>query len=247
MTAIADLAERLRTARHAIALTGAGISTESGIPDFRSASSGIWSEHDPAKVASLEGFRREPRAFYEFWGERFAGLDRAQPNGGHRALAELERQGKLRALITQNIDGLHQRAGSRRVLEIHGTYSRTRCLGCGATGTLAEAEKRLRAGRLPICDHCGELIKPDVTLFGEDLPPIFLEARRLARASDLVIAMGSSLEVHPAAGLLDDAREAGAGIAIVNRDDTAYDGQAQIVVRGELGPSLLRLSRLLTN
>lgn len=231
------LAALLREATRAVSLTGAGVSTESGIPDFRSASHGLWRGHDPMRIASIEGFRREPRAFYAFWGERFAELGSARPNVTHRLLFALEEKGSLRGVITQNIDGLHQDAGSRAVLEVHGTYRSTRCLGCGATGTLAEVVERVRAGGLPICE-CGELIKPDVVLFGEMLPPAFGDAERWARSCDVLLVLGSSLEVHPVAGLVPLAESAGARIAIVNRDPTPFDDIAEVVVRAELGATM---------
>lgn len=242
---IHELADRLREARHAVALTGAGVSTDSGIPDFRSARSGLWQKHDPMKVASIEGFRREPRAFYDFWGERFAGLDAAKPNVSHEVLARAEARSWLRAVVTQNIDGLHQKAGSREVLEVHGTYSRTRCLGCGATGTLVEVARRVKQGRLPICEDCGELVKPDVVLFGEELPSAFEQARKLVRASDLLVVLGSSLEVHPVASLVPEAKAHGATIIIADRGETEMDDLADVIVRGELSRTMPRLAERL--
>ncbi|MCC6875220.1 MAG: NAD-dependent deacylase [Sandaracinaceae bacterium] len=242
---ICELADRLREARHAVALTGAGVSTDSGIPDFRSARSGLWQKHDPMKVASIEGFRREPRAFYDFWGERFAGLDAAKPNVSHEVLARAEARSWLRAVVTQNIDGLHQKAGSREVLEVHGTYSRTRCLGCDATGTLVEVARRVKQGRLPICEDCGELVKPDVVLFGEELPSAFERARTLVRASDLLVVLGSSLEVHPVASLVPEAKTHGATIIIADRGETEMDDLADVIVRGELSRTMPRLAERL--
>lgn len=239
---VQSLAVRLREAQNAIALTGAGVSTESGIPDFRSASSGLWEKHDPMEVASIEGFRREPRKFYAFWGDRFAKLGEARPNVTHRALAELERAGIVQAVVTQNIDGLHGDAGSKRVLETHGSYRRARCIECGAVSELADALARVRDRRLPICE-CGGLIKPDVTLFGEDLPPVFAEAQTLVQNADLLLVLGSSLEVYPVAGLVPDAKRAGAFVAIVNREPGRFDAIADLLIHGELGPTMGALLR----
>ncbi|HJL16161.1 MAG TPA: Sir2 family NAD-dependent protein deacetylase [Sandaracinaceae bacterium LLY-WYZ-13_1] len=231
-----DLARRLRAARDPMALTGAGVSTESGIPDFRSAESGIWREHDPMEVASLEGFRREPRRFYTFWEPRFGKLGEARPNAAHRVLAALERAGMLSGVVTQNIDGLHGVAGSERVLEVHGSYRQARCLRCGRVESLEAVTERVRQGRLPICEDCGELMKPDVVLFGEQLPPVFAEATRLARQTDLLVVLGSSLGVHPVAGLVPEAHEAGAAVVLINREPSPYDEMADVVIHGELGP-----------
>ncbi len=242
MNEVERLADRLREAESAIALTGAGVSTESGIPDFRSASSGLWRHHDPMRVASVEGFRREPRAFYEFWSERFAGLDRARPNPTHRVLAALEGRGWLRAVITQNIDGLHGRAGSQRVLEVHGSYRQAICIECGRSYRTDEMAARVVAGRLPICDVCGGLVKPDVTLFGESLPPVFAEAEALVREADLLVVLGSSLEVHPVAGLVPEASAAGAFVAILNREPSPYDDLADVVIHAELTDAMTALA-----
>jgi NAD-dependent deacetylase len=241
---IRELAARLREARCAVALTGAGVSTDSGIPDFRSASSGLWEHHDPAQVASLAGFVREPRAFYEFWGERFAKLGEAEPNVTHLTLAALERAGHLAAVVTQNIDGLHGAAGSERVLEVHGSYRQARCLGCGEISSLEEVSARVRGGRLPIC-HCGGLVKPDVTLFGEDLPPSFAEAEALVRQADVLLVLGSSLEVHPVAGLVPEASSHGAFVALINREPSRYDGLADLVLHTELAPAMRELWKIL--
>lgn len=240
--AVEELAERLRAARAPVALTGAGVSTDSGIPDFRSASSGLWREADPMEVASVLGFRREPRRFYDFWGQRFATLGEAQPNVTHRVLAALEDAGMLSGVVTQNIDGLHARAGSGRVLEVHGSYRQARCLGCGRVEPLERVLERVRAGRLPFCEECGELMKPDVVLFGEDLPPVFGEATRLAQDSDLLLVLGSSLEVHPVAGLVPEARAAGSRVVLINRDPSRYDPIADLVLQSELGPVMRALA-----
>lgn len=241
---IAALAALLRDATRAVALTGAGVSTESGIPDFRSEDSGLWRDRDPLQVASIDGFRNDPSGFYEFWGDALAGLGTARPNVTHRLLATLEERGSLLGVITQNIDGLHGDAGSRAVLEVHGSFRTTHCLGCDAAGTLGEVVDQVRGGALPIC-ACGGLIKPDVVLFGELLPPIFGDAEGWARRCDVLLVLGSSLEVYPVAGLVPMASAAGARIAIVNRDPSPFDDIAEIVIHGELGATMTEVAERL--
>lgn len=218
-----------------MALTGAGISTESGIPDFRS-DTGIWAEVDPFEVASIQAFRRDPVRVWSFYCQRIHGLLAAEPNAGHRALAELERRGLLRAVVTQNIDMLHARAGSVDVVEVHGSIRSAECLAClwreGLEGVLAQLED----ADVPTCAQCGEILKPGVTLFGELLPPGALErATELAGAASLVLVVGSSLEVWPVAGLPLEA----AAFAIVNRGPSALDDQALLRVDGAAGETLV--------
>jgi len=231
---IRDLAVMVEEARYAVALTGAGVSTESGIPDFRS-DVGLWQDADPMEVSSIEGFEADPERFYGFWKDKFASLVSATPNDAHRLLAYLESRGRMAAVITQNIDGLHQRAGSGNVLEVHGTFRTVRCLACGHATTIEELfiKEPAEAAR---CTRCGEKrVKPDVVLFGEMLPPAFGAAQTAAREADLLIAMGSSLGVYPVAGLVGEARHNGARIAILNREPTPFDEEADLVVHGELG------------
>ncbi|MCA9611057.1 MAG: NAD-dependent deacylase [Myxococcales bacterium] len=235
------LAALLSGAERVVALTGAGVSTESGIPDFRSHASGLWQEHDPMRVASIDGFLDDPSAFYAFWGDRFGELAEKRPNATHALLAALEAEGRIDAVITQNIDGLHHAAGSRTVLEVHGSYRRARCLGCGIARSLDEVVATVRGGREPRCE-CRSLIKPDVVLFGEMLPPVFGEAERRARACDLMLVLGSSLEVYPVAGLVPLAAESGAKVAIVNRDAGPYDHLAAVAVHAELGETMRALA-----
>lgn len=238
-----ELVAWLRESDRAVALTGAGVSTDSGIPDFRSPSSGLWVQSDPTKVASIQGFRDDPAAFYAFWGDRFAALERSTPNVTHRVLAALEARGLVRAVITQNIDGLHQRAGSRHVLEVHGSWRRTRCTTCGERyDTLRVLEER-RSGEVPRCDLCSGLLKPDVVLFGEPLAQDFEDAERLVSQCDLLIVLGTSLEVWPVAGLAPRAREAGGRVAVVNRDPTAADAEADLVIHAELREVMTRVAR----
>lgn len=239
------LASLVREAQRVVALTGAGVSTESGIPDFRSADHGIWREHDPMQIASIDGFRDDPIGFYEFWGDKLGPIGGARPNATHRLLAALEEAGSLRAVITQNVDGLHDDAGSREVLEVHGSFRSTHCLGCGVAGTLDAVLSRVRGGESPTCLVCGGLIKPDVVLFGEMLPPIFVDAERLARRCDVLLVLGSSLEVYPVAGLVPTASAGGARVAIVNRDPSPFDDLAALVVHAELGATMRALAERL--
>lgn len=238
-----ELARWLRESSRAVALTGAGVSTDSGIPDFRSPHSGLWAHHDPMKVASAEGFRGDPIAFYAFWAERFGSLGEAEPNLTHRILAQLEARGIVRAVVTQNIDGLHQRAGSRNVLEVHGTWRTSRCTTCGeryeTLGYLAE----LRPGEAPTCHLCSGLVKPEVVLFGESLAPAFEEAEREVDRCDLLITLGTSMEVWPVAGLAPRAHRAGARVVVISREETAADDEAELVIHAELAEVSQRLAR----
>jgi NAD-dependent deacetylase len=228
------LAELIRERQPCVALTGAGVSTESGIPDFRSAE-GIWATYDPAEVASIAGFRRDPARVWEFYERRLAVLADAEPNEAHRALAHLEHVGLLEAVVTQNVDGLHQRAGSREVVEVHGSIRSAVCLRCGSRQPAEEALRRLP---LPLCD-CGEPLKPDVVLFGELLPvPAFERAAQLARTARLLLVVGSRLEVHPVAGLPFETVAAGGALAIVNQGPTEADHLADERVEGRAGEVL---------
>ena len=241
------LAEWLTNARYAVVLTGAGVSTESGIPDFRSPGSGLWSQVDPMKVASIEGFLSNPKRFYEFWRWRFAKLTEAEPNVTHKVLAKLEAQGLLKAVITQNIDGLHKRAGSKRVLEVHGSYTRGVCVECREVCPIEDVFQKVEKSEegVPRCDRCGGLLKPDVVLFGELLPPAFQEAELEVAKCDLLLALGSSLEVYPVAGLVPRAKYSGARVVIINRDPTEFDAIADLVIHAQLGPTMQKLAKLL--
>ena len=230
----AGLAALLRERQPCVVLTGAGISTESGIPDFRSPT-GIWAEVDPLEVASIRAFRRDPERVWSFYRTRIHSLLAAEPNAGHHALAELERRGLVGAVVTQNIDTLHSRAGSRDVVEVHGSIRSAVCLHClwteGIEGVLEQLEQRTA----PLCVHCGEILKPGVTLFGELLPPGAIErATELARSAGLMLVVGSSLEVWPVAGLPLEARS----LAIVNRGTTPLDGNALVKIDAPAGETL---------
>ncbi|HWH05201.1 MAG TPA: NAD-dependent deacylase [Gaiellaceae bacterium] len=237
---VARLAELVRTLQPCVALTGAGISTESGIPDFRSAG-GIWATYDPMEVASIDGFRRDPARAWEFYARRLAVLGDAEPNPGHDALARLEELGLVGAVVTQNVDGLHQRAGSRDVIEVHGSIRGAVCLRCGARATF---ERVLELLPLPRCE-CGEVLKPGVVMFGELLPVAAIErATELARAARLLLVVGSSLEVHPVAGLPFETLRRGGTLAIVNRGPTALDEHADVRLDGSAGELLQRVLAL---
>jgi NAD-dependent deacetylase len=229
------LAALIRDHQPCVVLTGAGTSTESGIPDFRSAG-GIWSRFDPYEVASIEAFRRSPERVWEFYALRLQVLADARPNDAHRALADLERRGLVQAVITQNVDGLHAAAGSQNVIEVHGTLARARCPACDATVSRAEVEALLP---LPHCLRCGAVLKPDVVMFGELLQPGVIErATALAREAALLLVVGSSLEVWPVAGLPEQTLAYGGTLAIVNRDPTPYDASAHFVTRASAAATL---------
>jgi NAD-dependent deacetylase len=229
------LAELIRTRRPCVALTGAGISTESGIPDFRS-STGIWAQYDPMEYATISAFRRDPVKVWEFYAMRSDVLKRAEPNAGHLALAELERRGLVQAIVTQNVDGLHACAGSLEVIEVHGSIRTASCLACG---TRLSFEAVLRLLPVPPCPECGEVLKPDVVMFGELLPAGGMErAEELAAGAGLLLVVGSALEVYPVAGLPELTLAAGGALAIVNRGPTAYDGRADLRIDGGAGETL---------
>ena len=232
----ARLAELLRSADRVLALTGAGISVPSGIPDFRSPGTGLWANVDPMEVAHIDVFRREPERFWQFYGHRFAALRGKRPNGAHRALAELERRGVVEAVVTQNIDGLHRAAGTRDLIEVHGSIGTSSCLTCGACFELPDVRSRLEAERdgVPRCD-CGEPLKPDVVLFGELLPEAELaRASALAARADVLLCVGSSLEVYPVAQLPQITLAAGGAVALVTKGPTPYDAEAAVKLDGDV-------------
>jgi NAD-dependent deacetylase len=242
----AELASLFREHGPAVVLTGAGMSTESGIPDFRSAQ-GIWADVDPFEVASIDAFRRDPVRVWQWYGPRIHGLLAAEPNDGHRALAELERGGHVRAVVTQNIDTLHTRGGSEDVVEVHGSIRRFACLACHATATLDDVLDQLRVREAPECPSCGAILKPGVVMFGELLPvDAFARAQHLAREAGVLVAVGSSLQVWPAAGLPDETVRAGGALAIVNDEPTPYDDAATLLVRGRAAEALGQVARILT-
>jgi NAD-dependent deacetylase len=233
---VGTLAALVREARSVVALTGAGISVPSGIPDFRSPGTGLWENVDPMAVAHIDAWREDPERFWHFYGNRFQTLEDKEPNAAHRALVELERRGHLDAVVTQNIDMLHRRAGTRELVEVHGTIEHSSCLTCGAQYALADARARLAADPLgvPRCD-CGEPLKPDVVLFGEWLPAEALDrAYALAASADVLLCVGSSLEVHPIAQLPGITRANGGAVAIVTQGPTPWDERAAVKLDGDV-------------
>jgi NAD-dependent deacetylase len=233
---VTRLAELIREAGSVVALTGAGISVPSGIPDFRSPGTGLWANVDPMEVAHIDAFRRNPVEFWRFYGDRFASLRDKRPNGAHEALVELERRGHLDAVVTQNIDGLHEAAGVTDLIEVHGSISHASCLVCGEQHELDEVRARLDAAAdgVPRCDQ-GHPLKPDVVLFGEFLPEAALsKASALAANADLLICIGSSLEVYPIAQLPQITLAAGGSVALVTKGPTPYDAEAEVKLDGDV-------------
>ena len=240
-SSVQALASLIRDARSVVALTGAGISVPSGIPDFRSPGSGLWENVDPMEVAHIDAWRADPARFWSFYGQRFSSLDGKQPNGAHLALVELERRGKLDAIVTQNIDRLHRLAGSTELIEVHGTIDSSSCLVCGTTLPLAEVKVLLEASGLPRCG-CGAPLKPDVVLFGEWLPEDALErAFGLAAGADVLLCVGSSLEVHPIAQLPGITKQNGGEVAIVTQGPTPWDRHAAVKLEGDVVDELQAL------
>ena len=240
---IDDVRRRIDAAERVVALTGAGISTESGIPDFRGPR-GVWTRNPAAeKQSTIQNYLAEPEVRKAAWRARVdSPAWSAQPNLGHRALVALERRGKLHALVTQNIDELHQRAGSspEKVVEVHGSMRRVMCWECGRRAPMEEALARVRAGEAdPACPQCGGIQKSDTISFGQALVPAVIErALCVAAEADLLLAIGTTLQVQPVAGMVPIAARAGADIVIVNDQPTAMDAIADVVVRAQIGEVL---------
>jgi NAD-dependent deacetylase len=231
---VAGLAQLLRCARSVVALTGAGISVPSGIPDFRSPGTGVWENVDPMEVAHIDAWRADPERFWSFYGQRFQTLGDKAPNGAHRALVALERRGLLEAVITQNIDMLHRRAGTQQLVEVHGSIASCSCLSCGARVASDDVLALLGKATVPACS-CGHPLKPDVVLFGEFLPEAALErATQLAAGADLLLCIGSSLEVYPVAQLPAITLRHGGRVAIVTQGQTPYDEVAAVRLGGDV-------------
>jgi NAD-dependent deacetylase len=229
------LAELIRKRQPCVVLTGAGVSTESGIPDFRSPT-GLWAQVDPMEYASLRAFRADPVKVWSFYAPRVSVLTDAKPNAAHAAIAELERRGLVQAVITQNIDLLHERAGSGEVIEVHGSIRTSTCPICRTVHELREVLELLEGADAPACRECGAVLKPDVVFFGELLPETALDrAYELARQAALMLVVGSALEVHPVAELPEETLAAGGDLAIVTKGSTPYDRRATLKIDGSAG------------
>ena len=241
----AQLAELIAEGQPCVVLTGAGVSTESGIPDFRSAE-GVWASYDPMEYATIDAFRRDPVKVWDFYARRLGVLRAAEPNAAHRALAALEAAGLVEGVITQNIDRLHEQAGSREVVEVHGSVRTSSCLACGRRVAFDEVVALLDGAPAPACPSCGEILKPDVVMFGELLPAASIErAFQLARSARLMLVVGSSLEVYPVAGLPLETLDRGGRLAIVNRGATPFDDEAELKLDAGAGEVLEEVAELL--
>ncbi len=241
--AIRKAAQWIKNCSFGVALTGAGMSTESGIPDFRSPG-GLWTEFEPESVGSRSGFESSPTEFFEMARKIGPTLLAARPNAGHKTLAKLEKMGYLKGVITQNIDGLHQNAGSKQVAEVHGTIYEVRCPGCPEFHTLDElVQKGLVEGQNPpLCDKCGGILRPNIVLFEETLPEQpFLNAKEWVGSCDLLLVAGSSLEVTPVNVLPIIAKQNEARIIMVNDEPTRQDNLADIILRGKTGVILPKI------
>lgn len=244
--AVQQAADLIRAASYVMVLTGAGVSTPSGIPDFRSPSSGIWTKLDPIAVASIWGYHEHPEVFYRWFLPLARQIRQAKPNPAHLALAEMEQVASLRLLATQNIDSLHQLAGSRQVVELHGHLRTATCLDCHEQTDIATVWPLAERGQVARCPSCGGLIKPDVILFGEPLPYDALRAaQEAALFCDVLISIGTSLEVEPASDLPHLARRSGARVIIVNRQPTVADKIADITLHDDVATVLPAIVRAL--
>ncbi len=246
MNPIEQAAGLLLHARHAVALTGAGVSTRSGIPDFRSPGSGMWEQVDPLDVASIFSFRRHPETFFDWIRPLARHLLQAEPNPAHYALAQLEAAGLIKAVITQNIDGLHQKAGSRSVMEVHGHLREATCIRCFRVFPTDQfVEAFLAKGGLPTCPECGNVLKPNVILYGEQLPAATMQqAQRHVRLCDVMLVAGSSLEVAPVSELPRAAQQHGARLILVNLQPTFMDAQADVILHADVADTLPEIARM---
>lgn len=240
---IEDAVALISRAQRAVALTGAGISTPSGIPDFRSPDSGLWKRYNPLQVATLSAFRYRPEKFFEWLREVVTQVRLAQPNLAHIALAQLEATGHLAAIVTQNMDGLHQRGGARRVHEVHGTLNTVTCIRCYQQFSSESFIKPfLQSGTIPKCPDCNGILKPDIILFEEQLPvKTWMNARAACRECDLMLVIGTSLEVMPVAGLPMQALENNAPLIVINNSPTYLDVRADVILREDVASILPRI------
>jgi NAD-dependent deacetylase len=233
------LAELIGESSCTVALTGAGVSVPSGIPDFRTPETGLWENVDPMEVAHIDVFERDPARFWSYYRPRFHSLGDKEPNGAHEALAELERRGLLEGVITQNIDRLHRAAGSRNVVEVHGSIENSTCTRCLQAFGIEEVDALFDTDGVAKCSTCSGAVKPDVVLFGELLPESAMAmAQQLTERAELMLCVGSSLAVHPVAALPRLALERGATLAIVTKGPTPYDGAAELKLEGEVDAEL---------
>lgn len=236
-TMVGEFLDLVMNASRAVAFTGAGVSTESGIPDYRSPGTGMWERIDPS-VVSLDGFYRDPAKYYHYALEMYPIRSKAEPNNAHRLLAELEAKGLIQGVITQNVDGLHQRAGSEKVYELHGSLREAECLNCGAIFPMEGVVERAKGGEMPpLCEKCGgRFLKPRAVFFGEALPQdIWQQAMALVEECDLFIVLGSSLQVSPANALPNVALRSGGKLIIINLLPTPYDSEAVILINERAG------------
>ena len=243
---IKKAADLLKGSHRAVAFTGAGISTPSGIPDFRSQNTGLWQRFDPMEVASLRIFQSRPEKFFDWLRPLLREIWQAQPNKAHLALAELEKAGIIQALITQNIDDLHQRAGSKKVLEVHGSLRTLTCPGCQEQYKSQRFKPQLsQAEEMPLCPFCSSILKPDIVLFGEMLPEaVWMEAEEYCRTADVILVAGSSLEVYPANALPEIGVENGASLIINNLSPTQLDQYAAARIPLDVAEALPRIAAL---
>jgi NAD-dependent deacetylase len=236
------LAELLEVSSSAVVLTGAGVSVPSGIPDFRTPETGLWAKVDPMEVAHIDVFERDPERFWSYYRPRLESLGDKQPNRAHEALAELERRGLIEGVITQNVDRLHRAAGSETVIEVHGSIGTSTCMECATSFGLEEVDALFDQRGVAVCSDCEGAVKPDVVLFGEMLPLEAIDrATQLAEGADLMLCVGSSLAVHPVAGLPHLTLEAGGRLAIVTKGATPYDEEAELKLEGEVDGELAAL------
>lgn len=242
-------AELLHASKYAVALTGAGISVPSGIPDFRSPGAGLWEKVNPIEVASIFAFRYQPETFFKWMQPLARKILSAQPNAAHYALADLEAQGYLKTIITQNIDGLHQMAGSQHVLEVHGQWREAICIRCYTIFPSEQfAEMYLGTGQVPHCSLCNGVLKPNVILFGEQLPAqVVMKAQQEIKKCDLVLIAGSSLEVAPVADWPHWAHSHGARLIIVNMQPTYLDELASTILRADVAEALPQIASACQN
>jgi NAD-dependent deacetylase len=233
------LAEMIGESACTVALTGAGVSVPSGIPDFRTPETGLWENVNPMEVAHIDVFERDPERFWSYYRPRFHSLGDKRPNAAHAALAELERRGLLEGVITQNIDRLHRAAGSRNVVEVHGSIETSSCVRCLESYGIEELDALFDAGGVARCRSCGGPVKPDVVLFGELLPESAMtRARQLAERAELMLCVGSSLEVFPVAELPRIVLASGGRLVIVTKGATPYDREAELKLAGEVDEEL---------